>query len=58
MVDEPRSSRARNRKASDSAQLYMTAKEMRQFQMAMRNSLLETANVNTSIAQIEEMKTF
>ena len=36
----------------------MTAKEQRQFQMAMRNSLLETANVNSNINEIEEMKTF
>mmetsp|Transcript_31453 Transcript_31453/g.39090 ORF Transcript_31453/g.39090 Transcript_31453/m.39090 type:complete len:105 (+) Transcript_31453:478-792(+) len=36
----------------------MSAKEMRQFQLAMRNSLVETENVNTSITEIEEMKTF
>ena len=36
----------------------MSAKEMQQFQMAMRNSLLETENVNTCISAIEEMKTY
>ena len=36
----------------------MTPKELKQFQQAMKNSMLETENVNTGISQIEEMKTF
>jgi hypothetical protein len=36
----------------------MTPKELKQFQLAMKNSMLETENVNASITEIEEMKTF
>ena len=57
MAESVRGSRARN-KSKNEGQLYMTAKEQRQFQMAMRNSLVETANVNSNINEIEEMKTF
>lgn len=36
----------------------MTSKELKQFQLAMKNSIVETENVNASISEIEEMKTF
>ena len=36
----------------------MTPKEQRILQLALKNSLLETENVNASITEIEEMKTF
>ena len=36
----------------------MSNKELRQFQMAMRNSIMETENVNNSISEIDEMKTY
>ena len=38
--------------------MYMTPKELRQFQLAMKNSLLETENVNAELEEIEEMKTY
>jgi len=41
---------ARNRTKNDAVdQLYMTPKELKQFQLALKNSLLETENVNASI---------
>ena len=41
---EERTTRVRSRasKVDDSGQLFMSSKELRQFQMAMRNSIMET----------------
>lgn len=36
----------------------MTPKEQKQFQLALKNSLVETENVNANITEIEEMKTY
>ena len=36
----------------------MSSKELRQYQMALRNSIMETENVNNAITEIEEMKTY
>ena len=48
----------RKNKNEDIDPLYMTPKELQHFQLAMRNSLLETENINNAISGIEEMKTF
>ena len=36
----------------------MSTKEQKQLQLALKNSLLETENVNEQINEIEEMKTY
>ena len=36
----------------------MTPKELKQFQLAMKNSMVETENVNAAITDIPEMKTY
>ena len=36
----------------------MTPKELRQFQLAMKNSMVETENVNAAITDIPEIKTY
>jgi hypothetical protein len=46
-----RSSRGK-KKNEEVDQLYMTPKELRYFQLALRNSLVETENVNASITSI------
>lgn len=48
----------RKKSKSDDIEMFMTPKELKQFQLAMKNSIIETENVNANITEIEEMKAY